>query len=116
MPRTSSRTHSRGRTTRKRTAAKTASRRWSARVTRTSNALDLEQRVFQRSARGIALSLKRSAERSRRRKSDPFRSAMSMLNFYINRAGRNLSAERRRTLTRAKTELRKLFHRDRSRS
>ncbi len=87
-------------------------RRWSARVTRTSNALDLDRGVFsQTSARKIALSLKRSAERSRRRKSDPFRSAMSMLNLYINRAGKKLSAERRRTLDQAKVELRRVFHR-----
>ena len=88
--------------------------RWSARVTRTSNALDLEPGVFQRSARGVALSLKRSAERSRRRKADPYRSALSMLTFYINRAGKNLSAERKRTLMRAKAELRRLFHRERA--
>jgi hypothetical protein len=88
-------------------------RRWSARVTRTSNALDLERGVFsQRSARAIALSLKRSAQRSRRRKSEPFRSAMSMLNLYINRAGKKLSAERRRTLDRAKVELRRVFQRE----
>jgi hypothetical protein len=88
-------------------------RRWSARVTRTSDALDLERGVFsQRSARGIALSLKRSAERSRRRKSEPFRSAMSMLNLYINRAGKKLNAERRRTLDQAKVELRRVFHRE----
>jgi hypothetical protein len=86
--------------------------RWSARVTRTSNALDLEQGVFQQpSARRIALSLKRSAERSRRRKSEPFRSAMSMLNLYINRAGKKLSPGRRRTLDQAKIELRRIFHR-----
>lgn len=95
----------------KRTTTKRA-KAWSARVTRTSNALDLEPRVFQRGARGVALSLKRSAERSRRRKSDAFRSAMSMLTFYINRAGGNLSAERKRTLAQAKAELRKLFHRE----
>jgi len=89
------------------------SRRWSARVTRTSNALDLDEGVFsQPSARGIALSLKRSAERSRRRKSEPFRSAMSMLNLYINRAGKKLSRERRRTLDQAKLELRRVFHRE----
>ena len=86
-------------------------RKWSARVTRDSNALDLEQGVFRkRSAHDIALSLKRSAERSKRRKSAPLRSAMSMLSFYINRAGKDLSASRRRTLERAKDELRKLFH------
>jgi len=82
-------------------------------VTQTSNALDLESGVFtNRSPRAIALSLKRSAERSRRRKTDPFRSAMSMLNLYVNRAGKKLSPERRRTLERSKTELRKVFHRE----
>jgi hypothetical protein len=78
----------------------------------TSDALDLERGVFrQRSPRQVALSLKRSAERSRRRKAEPFRSAMSMLNFYLNRAGKKLTAERRRTLKRAKEELRRLFER-----
>lgn len=96
----------------KRVARKTP-RRWSARVTRTSNALDLEPGVFsQRSARNVALSLKRSAERSRRRKAEPFRSAMSMLNLYINRAGKKLSPARKRVLTQAKTELRRVFHRE----
>ncbi len=89
--------------------------RWSKRVTETSNALDLEPGVFRRTPRAIALSLKRSAERSHRRKVDPFRSAMSMLNLYLNRAGKNLSAERKRSLNRAKAELRKVFHRDASR-
>jgi hypothetical protein len=82
-------------------------------VTQTSNAMDLESGVFKlSSARSIALSLKHSAERSRRRKSEPFRSAMSMLNLYINRAGRNLSPSRRRILERAKTELRRAFHKE----
>jgi hypothetical protein len=86
------------------------SKRWSRRVTEASNALDLERGVFsKKTPRGIALSLKRSAERSRRRKSSPFRSAMSMLNFYINRAGRNLSKERRARLEAAKDELRNLY-------
>ena len=86
--------------------------RWSAEVLRTSNALDLEEGVFsQRSPRAIAASLKRSALASHRRKAEPFRSAMSMLNFHINRSGRNLSAERRRILERAKVELRRLFGR-----
>jgi Protein of unknown function (DUF3175) len=77
-----------------------------------SNALDLEHGVFtHRSAKAIAASLKRSALASQRRKSEPFRSAMSMLNFQINRGGRGLSAERRRTLERAKVELRKAFGR-----
>jgi hypothetical protein len=83
---------------------------WSGRVTRESNALDLEAGVFTlRSPRAIARSLQRSALASRRRKGTPLQSAMSMLNFYINRAGRNLPAERLRTLEAAKPELRKLF-------
>ncbi len=78
-----------------------------------SDALDLENGVFKaRSPMQVALSLKRSAEASQRRKSTPFRSAMSMLNFEINRAGRNLSASRRRVLNQAKVELRKVFHRE----
>ena len=77
-----------------------------------SDALDLEPGVFRKpSARAIALSLRRSAERSQRRKADPFRSAMSMLSFYINRGGRNLAPERRRTLQAAKDELRRLYGR-----
>jgi hypothetical protein len=86
--------------------------RWSARVTHESNALDLESGVFSRKdPRRIAASLKRSAERSKRKKSDSFRSALSMLTFYINRAGKNLSAARRETLQRAKAELRRQFKR-----
>jgi hypothetical protein len=89
--------------------------RWSADVTQNSDALDLEQKVFTSDdPAAIARSLERSAERSRRRKSSPFRSAMSMLTFYINRAGKNLSARRRKQLEAAKGELRKLFHRDTS--
>jgi hypothetical protein len=88
-------------------------RYWSADVTRNSNALDLEASVFTKaSPRGIALSLKRSAEASRRRKGTPYQSAMSMLTFYINRAGRNLPEARRRILDRAKAELRKAFGRE----
>jgi ribosomal protein L5 len=87
-------------------------KRWSARVMRTSNALDLERGVFtQSSARAVARSLKRSAEHSRRRKSAPFRSAMSMLNFHINRAGHGMSRSRRKLLERAKDELRQLYGR-----
>lgn len=85
--------------------------RWSAAVTQGSNALDLEEGVFTREPREIARSLKRSAERSERRKAPAFQSAMSMLNFYINRAGTKLSAERRRKLDAAKIELRRLFGR-----
>jgi hypothetical protein len=81
-------------------------------VTETSHALDLEPGVFQkRSPRAIAESLKRSADRSQSRKADPFRSAMSMLTFYINRAGRALDPERRRVLEAAKDELRVLYGR-----
>ena len=87
-------------------------RRWSAEVSRHSDALDLEEGVFtKRSPRQIALSLKRSAEQSRRRKGTPFQSAMSMLNFQINRAGKGMSAGRRRILEGAKEELRKAFGR-----
>jgi len=87
-------------------------RRWSARVTRRSNALDLEPRVFQlRNPRRIALSLKRSAESSQRRKGTPYQSAMSMLNFYINRAGKNLSVNQKQLLQRAKDELKSVFGR-----
>jgi hypothetical protein len=83
---------------------------WSGRVTKESNALDLEGGVFTLSTpHKIALSLKRSAETSLRRKSDPFRSAMSMLNFYINRAGKNLPQSRKKVLEKAKEELRILF-------
>jgi hypothetical protein len=89
-------------------------RRWSADVTAHSNALDLESNVFEKKNAGeIARSLKRSAESSDRRKSSPFRSAMSMLTFYINRAGRNLAPERKQTLEAAKERLRQLFGRSR---
>jgi hypothetical protein len=86
--------------------------RWSAKVTEHSDALDLKPKVFSLSnPRSIALSLKRSAEHSTRRKADPFRSAMSMLTFYVNRAGKNLPASQRRRLEVAKRELRRLFGR-----
>jgi hypothetical protein len=92
-------------------------RRWSQRVTETSNALDLEEGVFRRDDPAeVARSLKRSADRSRRRKADPFRSAMSMLVFYINRAGKGLPAPRRRVLEAAKDELRALYARPRRRA
>ncbi len=93
--------------------ARRGGRRWSAEVTRRSNALDLEPGVFTwRDPKRIAMSLKRSAELSTRRKAEPYRSALSMLTFYINRAGRNLPAAQRRILERAKAELRKAFGRD----
>ncbi|TCR68359.1 DUF3175 domain-containing protein [Bosea sp. BK604] len=88
-------------------------RKWSGEVTRHSDALDLKSSVFKSDdPRRIAGSLKRSAEGSRRRKSSPFRSAMSMLTFYVNRAGRNLPKEKLRTLDAAKHSLRRLFHRE----
>jgi hypothetical protein len=89
---------------------------WSQRVTETSNALDLDPGVFTlHDPRQIARSLKASAERSQRRKADPFRSAMSMLVFYINRAGRRLPAGQRSVLEVAKDELRALFDEPRNR-
>ena len=98
---------------RRKPSRRSSGRRWSARVTKESDALDLKGGVFKlRDPKQIAASLKRSAERSRRRKSNPYRSALSMLTFYINRAGKNLPASRRKTLQRAKIELRKQFGRD----
>src|SRR5688500_12478886 len=87
----------------------TTKRKWSRAVTERSNALDLEPAVFKGTPRQIAKSLQRSAQRSTRRKAPPFRSAMSMLTFYENRAGSNLTPTRRRVLERAKDELRKLY-------
>src|SRR5436190_22506082 len=109
MAATTTRTHARKRGATGRRTAK----RWSAAVTSRSNALDLEADVFTRSdPHELALSLKRSAEASHRRKSSPYRSAMSMLTFYINRAGKDLPESRKRVLERAKDELRKVFGRD----
>ncbi|RWE41290.1 MAG: DUF3175 domain-containing protein [Mesorhizobium sp.] len=86
--------------------------KWSAEVTEHSDALDLEEHVFESDgAKKIAASLKRSAEHSHRRKAEPFQSAMSMLNFYINRAGKNLPAARKKVLEDAKDELRVAFRR-----
>ncbi len=91
---------------------KRASKRWSRDVTRHSNALDLERGVFsKRDPEAIARSLKRSAERSHRRKSDPYRSAMSMLTFYVNRAGSHLSKAQHARLEKAKDELRRMYGR-----
>lgn len=93
-------------------ARRQSDRKWSAKVTETSDALDLEENVFKsRSAKRIAESLKRSAEHSHRRKTSPFHSAMSMLTFYMNRAGKNFSASQKRVLKAAKTELRRQFGR-----
>ena len=95
---------------RKGTKGRTAGKRWSQAVTEGSDALDLQRGVFTlKDPEKIALSLKRSAEHSKRRKSDPYRSAMSMLTFYINRAGKGLSQADRTRLEEAKEELRKAF-------
>jgi hypothetical protein len=99
---------------RRKTSRKKASpKRWSQRVTQESDALDLKHGVFkQTNAKKITASLKRSAERSSRRKAGAYRSALSMLTFYINRAGKTLPKTQRDRLQRAKTELRRQFHRD----
>jgi uncharacterized protein DUF3175 len=108
--RTRARTRARTKAHGRREGAARRTKRWSQKVTQESNALDLERGVFTRgSPHAIALSLKRSALKSRRRKANPYRSALSMLTFYMNRAGRGLSAARRRTLDRAKSELRAVF-------
>jgi hypothetical protein len=89
---------------------KRAKRKWSAKVTEHSNAMDLKKDIFKsKDPDKIAASLKHSAEESDRRKASPFQSAMSMLNFYENRAGRNLSKTQRAPLEKAKNKLRKLF-------
>ena len=94
--------------------AKPGAKKWSQRVTQSSNALDLERGVFTLpTPTAVAESLKRSALRSRRRKAPAYQSAMSMLTFYINRAGKNLGPTRRRVLTRAKAELGRAFGRTR---
>jgi hypothetical protein len=91
-----------------------AKRKWSGEVTEHSDALDLKDGVFKSNdPHEIAVSLKKSAEDSDRRKSSPFRSAMSMLTFYINRAGKNLSGKERKTLDSAKDELHAVFGRPR---
>ena len=93
-------------------ARKKAKKKWSAKVMQRSDALDLEKSVFKSSSpRHIAQSLKRSAEASKRRKGTPYQSAMSMLNFYINRAGKNLPEKQKRILQNAKDELRDVFGR-----
>jgi hypothetical protein len=89
---------------------KSKGKKWSGKVTAASNAMDLEENIFKsNSAKHIASSVKKSAERSKRRKGTALQSAMSMLNFYENRAGKNLSSTRKETIDRAKGELRKLF-------
>src|SRR4030095_13102449 len=97
-----------------RTKKASTKKKWSRSVTEHSDALDLEQGVFKmKDPKKIAQSLKHSADNSKREKSGPFQSAMSMLNFYINRGGKNLTGKQKEPLERAKNELRKLFHRDR---
>ncbi len=99
---------------RKLTKRATKSQYWSQRVTETSDALTLEEGVFKKpTPRAIALSLKRSADASHRRKAEPFRSAMSMLVFYINRAGKGLPEADKQKLEKAKDELRALYGRPR---
>ena len=94
------------------TAKRPTERKWTAEVTQNSDAMDLERGVFKsHSPSKIAQSLKRSAERSDRLKSSPFRSAISMLTFYLNRGGKNLSAARKRKLEAAKGKLREAFGR-----
>ena len=101
------------RSSRKSTAKKSSPKRWSQRVTKESDALDLKRGVFKQiSAKKIAASLKRSAENSSRRKSGAYRSALSMLTFYINRAGKTLPKTQRERLERAKVELKHQFGRE----
>jgi hypothetical protein len=98
---------------RRSTSHAAGNRRWSADVTKHSDALDLEKGVFKLAdPHKIALSLKRSAENSSRRKGGPYQSAMSMLNFYINRAGSGLSQKQMGLLLKSKGELRKVFHKE----
>jgi Protein of unknown function (DUF3175) len=102
-----------GKTSTKKTSVKASSKRWSQRVTQESDALDLKRGVFtQTDPKKIAASLKRSAEHSSRRKAGAYRSALSMLTFYINRAGKTLPKPQRDRLQRAKTELKHQFHRE----
>jgi hypothetical protein len=113
MAKTKSSGNSKAARPRKKTAsAKKTPRKWSAKVTRTSDALDLQSKVFKsRDPIKVARSLKRSSEKSKRRKGTPLQSAMSMLNFYINRAGKNLPAMQKKVLNEAKKELRELYGR-----
>jgi Protein of unknown function (DUF3175) len=112
MARVRKTTHSR-KTAARRSAKRATPKRWSQRVTRESDALDLKQGVFKlTSAKKIATSLKRSAEHSARRKTGAYRSALSMLAFYINRAGKTLPQAQRTRLERAKVELKRVFGRE----
>jgi len=100
-------------TTAKKSRKKAEPKKWSAKVTKNSNAMDLEENIFESDdPKKIAESLKHSAEKSKRRKTTPFQSAMSMLNFYINRAGKNLPESQKEILEKAKDELREAFGRE----
>ena len=93
--------------------ATTSKGKWSAKVTKTSNALDLKKNIFEsKDPKEIARSLKKSAEQSKRKKAGPFQSAMSMLTFYINRAGKNLESSQKEALEEAKDELRIAFNKE----
>jgi uncharacterized protein DUF3175 len=97
----------------KKAAKKSAPKKWSKKVTQTSNAMDLEKDVFkQKNPKAIAKSVKSSAEKSKRKKAGPFQSAMSMINFYENRAGKNLESGQKKVLDKSKNELRKLYGRE----
>jgi hypothetical protein len=105
--------HTRRRTAASNTSKRASFRRWSQRVTKESDALDLKRGVFKQSSpKKIAASLKRSAEQSKRRKAGAYRSALSMLTFYINRAGKTLPKTQRTRLERAKAELKRAFGRE----
>ena len=111
--RTKAKTTARRKSAAKKPATRHTANKWSQSVTDNSDAMDLKPDVFKLDdPKKIAASLKRSAERSHRRKAAPYRSAMSMLTFYVNRAGHNLTAKRKRVLERAKDELRKAFGKD----
>jgi hypothetical protein len=100
-------------TTARKTRKAKPGRKWSAKVTRTSNAMDLKKDVFKSDdPKTIAKSVKRSSEQSNRRKASPYRSAVSMISFYENRGGKNISPRKRSTLQKAKAELKKEFHRE----
>jgi hypothetical protein len=112
-PMTTKKTATRKSSSIRKRAKSTPKKKWSRNVTEHSNALDLEQNVFKKKdPKKIAHSLKRSAENSKRKKSGSYQSAMSMLNFYINRGGKNLTKKEKAPLEKAKRELRKLFHRE----
>ncbi len=97
----------------KKTAKKALPKKWSKKVNETSDAMDLEKDIFKsKDPKKIAESVKHSAEKSKRKKAEPFQSAMSMINFYENRGGKNISAAQKKVLNKSKNELRKLFGRE----